>query len=83
MARQLCDNNLVEVNGNKARASKIVAIGDVVGVSLRGKKIVFKVIELPAGNVSKEKAFEMYELISQESVPMDNDMPDCQCDPDY
>lgn len=72
LAKQLCDNGLVTINNNKGRASKDVSIDDEITITLRGKKITIRVKELPTGNVNKEKAFEMYELLSHESLPFED-----------
>lgn len=65
VANELCDAGRVIVNGNPAKASYDVAIGDVVEVGFGGKKLKAKIKEIKE-HVRKEEASELYDVILDE-----------------
>lgn len=64
-AKWACEAGRVEILGRKAKAGSIVRVGDEVSVSLRDRYLRIRVRELPRGNVSKERARTLYELIEE------------------
>jgi ribosomal 50S subunit-recycling heat shock protein len=65
VAKWACDSGRVSVSGRKAKAGTEVRVGDEVSVSLRDRWLVVRVVEVPAGNVSKERAATLYEVIEE------------------
>jgi ribosomal 50S subunit-recycling heat shock protein len=65
VANEACDLNRVTVNGKPAKPSKDVNVGDTVSVRFGEKEIFFCVKEVPAGNVSKEKAETLYAFLER------------------
>jgi len=65
VANEACALDRVTINGKPAKPSKEVAAGDVVSVRFGDKNVAFRVREVPAGNVSKTAADNLYEVISE------------------
>lgn len=66
VANEACSNERVSVNGKEAKPSKEVKVGDIVSVGFGDKKFTFKVLEVPAGNVSKNSSNMLYEIINED-----------------
>lgn len=64
-AKWACEVGRVEILGRKAKAGSTVAIGDEISVSLRDRYLRIRVRELPRGNVSKERARALYDVIEE------------------
>ena len=67
-AKKACDNNLVELNGAKVKASQKVHSGDDLSFTLFGVRTSLKIIEIPAGNVSKKNATQFYEITERDRI---------------
>lgn len=68
VAKWACDAGRVEIAGRKATAGTRVGEGDEIAVSLRDRFLRIRVIEVPVGNVSKERARALYEIIEERHV---------------
>ena len=66
VANTLCQRGRVLVNGQKAKAGRVLAVGDILSIDSDriGEPLVYEVIELPSGNVPKGKALTLYRTIS-------------------
>ncbi len=65
VAKSLCEEGIVAVNGAAARASKEVAEGDEITVSRRDRTLVYRIRAVPPGKqVSKEQSRDLVDLIS-------------------
>jgi len=62
------DSGAIKINGKIAKASKDIAIGDVVEISFRTKLLEVKINQLPSGNVSKKQAQEYYDVLREEKI---------------
>lgn len=62
VANEACDAGRVEVNGNIARASYNVKLGDVIKVSLGQNERSYKVLAI-SEHALKEDAVKMYEIL--------------------
>lgn len=65
MAQKACQNDLITINHSIAKASREVKAGDIIEIELPQKHTQIKVLDTPDGNVSKEKAKELYEILSE------------------
>ncbi|MDR0696650.1 MAG: RNA-binding S4 domain-containing protein [Christensenellaceae bacterium] len=65
VANEACDVNRVLINALPAKPSRVVKVGDIISIRFGDKIAKFKVKEIPNGNVSKEKADELYELLNE------------------
>ncbi len=63
VANEACSHDRVSVNGKDAKPSKEVKVGDVVTVGFGDKKLTFRVLEVPEGNVPKNGSGMLYEII--------------------
>ncbi len=63
VAKWACDAGRVSILGRKAKAGTVIKVGDELTVSLRDRTLQVRVLALPGGNVSKEKARTLYEVI--------------------
>jgi len=66
LAKELCDEGVVRVNGLPAKPSREVRVGDVIEIDTITRYLKFQVLEVPKGkNVSKKKAKEIVEVIEE------------------
>jgi ribosomal 50S subunit-recycling heat shock protein len=65
VAKWACDAGRVSILGRKARAGTTVKVGDELTLNLRDRTLVVRVLEAPEGNVSKERAPTIYEVIEE------------------
>ena len=63
VAKELCDRGRVEVGGAHAKAGREIKAGDVLTIALPRRKLTVEVVEIPSGNVAKEKAAGLYMVI--------------------
>ena len=66
VANEASDSGMVLVNGNVAKPSKTLKVGDIITIETYSKKISVKVLTVPTGNVSVALASTLYEVISEE-----------------
>jgi ribosomal 50S subunit-recycling heat shock protein len=64
VANEASDAGRVTVNGKEAKPAKEVKVNDVISVRFGDKEVFFKVKEVPTGNISKERAETLYEVVS-------------------
>lgn len=69
VAKWACDAGRVSILGRRAKAGTIVCVGDELTISLRDRTIEVKVLEIPTGNVSKERARTLYEVTRESDAP--------------
>ena len=68
MAKQACDGGRVSLLGRKARPGSDVHVGDEIVLNLRDRFIRVRVLEVPKGNVSKERSRTLYEILEERNV---------------
>jgi ribosomal 50S subunit-recycling heat shock protein len=66
LARELCEEGAVLVNGRTARAGRDVAPGDEITLRLRNRLLAVAVSELPERTAPASRARELYRLIRDE-----------------
>ncbi len=64
VANEACDNDHVQVNGRRAKASYDVKQGDVVEITFGERVLRFRVLDIRE-HVAKADASSMYEIIEQ------------------
>lgn len=62
LAKEACDSDRVRVNGQSAKSSTKVKVGDIVAISFASGDIEYEVLELIEIQ-SKENALKMYRVI--------------------
>ena len=62
VANEACDAGRIVINGNVAKASYNVKVGDVIEISFGNKTVKVRVIDVQE-TVKKEEAAELFEYI--------------------
>ncbi|MGL4522732.1 MAG: RNA-binding S4 domain-containing protein [Bacilli bacterium] len=62
VAKEVCDQGRVQVNGQTVKASYDVAVGDEMGIAFGNRDFVVRVTTV-AEHAKKEDAKEMYEIL--------------------
>ena len=64
VANAVCGGGKILVNGQRAKAGKELAVGDVLTVTFsEDTEQVFEIVEIPSGNVSRDKAPTLYRVL--------------------
>jgi len=63
VANDASDKGRVSVNGNPAKPSKQLKVGDVITIAYAGGETVVEVLSVPEGNVSVQEAPSLYKVI--------------------
>ncbi len=61
IAKSLCDENAILINGKPAKSSSTVRPGDRVTIDFRGRVITFKLLDVPEKQLSKSASPTCYE----------------------
>lgn len=69
LAREVCDNGGVSVNGRVSKGSKLVKVGDLIQWHQRQKKTSVKVSKIPVARLGKKDAATLYKLVGVELLP--------------
>ncbi|TCP66217.1 RNA-binding S4 domain-containing protein [Baia soyae] len=67
LAKEVCDQGRVKVNGKVVKAGTVVAVGDEISIRFGQKVVSAKVLRL-LEHVRKEEADTMYEVVKEEQV---------------
>ncbi|MGI6213270.1 MAG: RNA-binding S4 domain-containing protein [Christensenellales bacterium] len=67
VADSACGVGRVLLNGKEAKSGKQVKAGDEIIVSFGDKKLKARILRVPEGNVSKEGADALYEIIGEDN----------------
>ena len=66
-AKRACDNGIVTVDGQEAKASRVLRAGQRVSIAFSDRLLEFEVLAIPRGNVSRKRAPEYYRVIRNEA----------------
>ncbi len=66
IAKAICDDERVFVNGQPAKAGKEVNQGDILRINLKTKILTCQIVSIPHGNVSVASAQSLYKIIEEE-----------------
>jgi len=69
-AKEAGDVGAVTINGNKAKPSKEIKVGDVVEINFTNRYLKFRVEEIPQGNIRKNDAKDLVSIIEDKSKDM-------------
>ncbi len=67
LAKEVADQGRVEINGQIAKASSSVKVGDTIAIQF-GQKIVTVKVEMIKNTTKKDEAASMYSLVSEEML---------------
>jgi len=68
VAKEMCDDGRVTVGGSAAKPGREVRPGDVITIELSRRVVDAEVVEIPSGNVPKERAAELYRILGERAV---------------
>lgn len=71
MAKQICDNCRVAVNGHQAKPSREVNAGDVIDITVRSRFVKAKILLVPEKAIPASMADSLYEIIEERIVRED------------
>jgi ribosomal 50S subunit-recycling heat shock protein len=72
LAQKLCDAARVSLNGNTAKSSHAVKVGDEICIRRHNTLTTVRVLAVPtARQTSRKEASALYELVSEESFAED------------
>jgi ribosomal 50S subunit-recycling heat shock protein len=72
LAREVCDQGGIWVNGHASKGSKSVKVGDLIQWHQRRRKTSVKVSKIPVMRPGKKDAAALYELVQMEILPEEN-----------
>lgn len=72
LARQLCDEGVVRVNGSPRKASFDVNPGDTLDFPVYNRLLKVRVLGIPTGSVSKADQWSMLEVLEEKRLPVDD-----------
>lgn len=78
MAKEVCDQGRVQINGRQVKSSSTVKLGDELSIRY-GNRLVKVKIERIVDTTKKEEAATMYTLLSEERIVQE----EVKEDPDY
>jgi ribosomal 50S subunit-recycling heat shock protein len=71
LARELCEEGMVRVNGTPRKASHEVKQGDELLFPLYNRLIRARVLNLPEGNVPRGEQWSFIEILEEKWAPVD------------
>ena len=63
VANEVSDMGRILVNGNVAKPSKQLKVGDVIIIEYAHKNVEVRVLKVPENNVSIQEASSLYEIV--------------------
>lgn len=73
LAKGLCEDGAVRVNEHRARAGRILAVGDRLTLSFWNRRLEVEVTELPEKAPTAATADTLYRVISDERIAPEDD----------
>ncbi|GGD28129.1 hypothetical protein N780_09720 [Pontibacillus chungwhensis BH030062] len=67
LAKEVADQGRIQLNGNTAKASTDVSVGDELSIRFGQKQLTLEVTSLRE-NVKKDEASSLYKIISEQEV---------------
>ncbi len=73
IAQKICDAGRVSINGNSAKSSHVVRIGDRISLQTRDKILDIRVLSVPnERQTSRKDAKGLYEVLSEKYLEEDH-----------
>lgn len=71
VAKQMCDQGAVQVNGAVAKPGTRMAVGDLLLIANARRLVEVRILELPSGNVPRARAAQLYDVLRNERCEVD------------
>lgn len=71
VAKIVVDGGKAKINGKVAKASTTLKIGDILELEYYDKYFKFEILEVPEGNVPKEKSNDLVRVLDSRGIEID------------
>lgn len=71
LARELCDEGVVRVNGVPRKASFELKVGDELMFPIYNRMLRVRVLDIPTGSVPKASQWSMVEILEEKRILVD------------
>jgi len=68
LAKELCEEGAVSINGQRVRAGREVSLGDTLELNLRNRRRAVEIVDIPSRPPSTAHASDFYRTISDERI---------------
>jgi len=72
LAKELCEEGMVRVNGVPRKASAEVSVGDELDFPIYNRLLKVKVLDIPKGRLPKGNQWSFIEILEEKRFPMDD-----------
>lgn len=73
IAKIVVDGGKAKLNGKVAKASTEVKVGQILELEYFNKYFKFEILEVPTGNVTKEKTSDLINVLESRGISVDID----------
>lgn len=74
IAKLVVDNQKVKLDGKIVKAAAEVKIGQIMEIEYYNKYFKFEILQVPTGNVAKEKTSELVKLLETKGIEIKIDL---------
>lgn len=71
IAKIVVDGKKAKINGKIAKASTAIKVGDILELEYYNKYFKFEILEVPDGNVSKERSNDLIKVLESSGIQVD------------
>jgi len=71
VAKTVVDGGKAKINGKVAKAGTVVKPGDILELEYYDKYFKFEIVEVPEGNVPKEKSNDLIKVLDSRGIEVD------------
>ncbi|MCI6151981.1 MULTISPECIES: RNA-binding S4 domain-containing protein [Fusobacterium] len=71
IAKVVVDGGKAKINGKVAKPSTEVKVGDILEIEYYDKYFKFEILEVPTGNVSKDKSNDLVSVLESSGLKID------------
>lgn len=71
VAKIVVDGGKAKINGKVAKASTALKIGDILELEYYDKYFKFEILEVPEGNVPKDKSNDLVKVLDSRGIKVD------------
>jgi len=72
LAKELCDEGYVRINGVPRKASAEISVGDELDFPIYNRLLKVKVLDIPKGNLPKGSQWSFIEIMEEKRFPVDD-----------
>ncbi|MDR2697624.1 MAG: hypothetical protein LBB40_04025 [Holophagales bacterium] len=72
LAKELCEEGMVRVNGVPRKASAEISVGDELDFPIYNRLLKVKVLGIPKGSLPKGNQWSFIEILDEKRFPMDD-----------